>query len=501
MPSTATKQKPPQSLDEIIRSAGNLSPADLLRMLTITAPPPLDFLHVDVITGPKGEGQIILPEAMSLDEGITWLTRKRDSEMKEVEVREEILGFPIDAARALNLAVKEKYGFMELKRLPGNFFSDDSPPLYITVPVDHRGGVEEVFVGRFSTPLIDGTIEVTPNANRSLIVTGAIRQKCVPELKALVALARKKLQTHSLYRGKAIKIDFTKMDERRTMVMPTFWDNTASVASLLLNRDLEEQIYGALWNVLLHTDRCTQYGIPLKRGILLEGDYGTGKTLCANITANLATENGWTFIYIPNSAQLSVAYEFARRYQPAVLFGEDIDRPAVANEENFIGQVSNVLDGVDSKQAKVILVLTTNHVEKIPAVLLRPGRIDAAIHFSPPDADTAGRLVAHYAQGLLDDSCDLNEIGQRLKWKIPAIIRETVERAKLYAITREPLRITTDDVVRSADMMERHAELCRPAESEPTTGETFVDSFQDLMKDSVTHTLERAGFTVEANHS
>jgi hypothetical protein len=501
----AANSVPPDLLRAILGTIGanvktsKKEQAELEKMLE-QLQAPIGFTHIELVRSEADKnGQIILPDGMSLDEGITWLKRKRDAEMKEVEIRETIEGFPIDAARALNLAVKDKYGYQELLKIPGDFFTPDQPPVYITVPCDAMGNVEEVCVGRFSTPMIDGFMELTPNGNKSLIVTGTVRQKSMADVKALVALARKKLKTHSLYRGKAVKIDFTRMDDNRSMVLPQFWANDARIDSLLLNRDVEEQVRGALWNVLQFTDRCVEHGIPLKRGLLFEGEYGTGKTLCANITAAIAVANGWTFIYVANSNHLSHAYEFARRYEPAVVFAEDVDRPAREHQDGFTSQLSNVLDGVDAKKAKVILIMTTNHVSDIPAILLRPGRCDAAIHFATPDAETAGRLVEHYGhdpatgESLLDASCDIQAIGQRLAGKIPAIIREVVERAKLYGIERRPLRITTTDIIRTAELMEHHAKLCQPQDAAPTTGESFVNAFNSMVKDSTGDALKEAG--------
>jgi SpoVK/Ycf46/Vps4 family AAA+-type ATPase len=66
--------------------------------------------------------------------------------------------------------------------------------------------------------------------------------------------------------------------------------------------------------------------VPLKRGVLLEGPYGTGKTLTAFVTAKKCVENGWTFIMLDRVAALKEALTFARMYAPAVVFAEDIDR-------------------------------------------------------------------------------------------------------------------------------------------------------------------------------
>ena len=56
------------------------------------------------------------------------------------------------------------------------------------------------------------------------------------------------------------------------------------------------------------------------------GDPGTGKTLAGSIAAKLASDNGWTFIEVVDSDQLSRIMLLAEHYySPAIVFCEDID--------------------------------------------------------------------------------------------------------------------------------------------------------------------------------
>src|SRR6201999_2552221 len=49
----------------------------------------------------------------------------------------------------------------------------------------------------------------------------------------------------------------------------------------------------------------------------------------------------------------------------------------------------NVIDGVASSEGR-ILVMTTNHIEKLDSALLRPGRVDMTIGFGNADTATIG---------------------------------------------------------------------------------------------------------------
>jgi SpoVK/Ycf46/Vps4 family AAA+-type ATPase len=224
--------------------------------------------------------------------------------------------------------------------------------------------------------------------------------------------------------------------------------------------------------------------IPLKRGILLEGRYGTGKSLTARVTAKVAADNGWTFLMLDRSQGLQSAIEFAQHYQPCVIFAEDIDRCADRDDED-VNDLVNMLDGLISKDMEMMVVLTTNFIEKIDRALLRPGRFDAVISIQPPDAETAERLVHAYARDLLDETADLSEVGEVIAGQIPATIREVVERAKLAMLTEGRKFLTEEDLEVSAIGMKRHMALLEPTESEATPAEKLFDAIKLVMSASV----------------
>src|SRR5690606_34759444 len=131
------------------------------------------------------------------------------------------------------------------------------------------------------------------------------------------------------------------------------------------------QIRTNLLAPLLYTEACRRHKIPLKRGVLLEGPYGTGKTQTAYACALLATQNNWTFIYLDRVAALDEALVFARQYAPAVVFAEDIDRVTQGERSVEIDDVLNNLDGIDSKNTDIITILTSNHANNINKAMLR----------------------------------------------------------------------------------------------------------------------------------
>lgn len=426
-------------------------------------------------------GVISLPPDMSYNEGIQWLTIKRDADEKVVSVREVIKGFPLDAAHALFLAIDQRYGFKEAQ--DKQTFFGPQPPAFMTVPIDAKGNTVEILIGEFTLPGFDGgKFSTMPDDSKALVLYATLKQKYVDEVKSLAQLTREVLKTRSLYQGRAIKIDST--ETTNDMVMPTFIDTSAGREDLLLNEDVISQVQATIWNPIEFMERAKEYGIPLKRGAMLEGEFGTGKTLCANHTARIAEQHGWTFVYCKRIEDLIYAYETARQWQPAVVFVEDVDRV----EESLVKPLSTALDGVDTKDSRIMLVMTTNHMDKVPPVLVRPGRIDTFIHFSPPDKATARKLVEFYAwdtrtgRSLLAHNIDWERVGDAVAGNIPAIIREIVERSKLGGIRRNPLILTTDDLVIAAAQMKYHAELSAPREEKPSDAEVLCSTLVKVLK-------------------
>lgn len=126
-----------------------------------------------------------------------------------------------------------------------------------------------------------------------------------------------------------------------------------------------------------------QYGIPYKRGILLYGKPGNGKTtlvksIATTVKAPIAY---WQITEYTSSDSIKEVFAAAMKMAPMVLVIEDIDSMPDSCRSYFL----NTLDGASSKEG-IFLIGTTNYPERIdPALMNRAGRFDRAYEVKSPD--------------------------------------------------------------------------------------------------------------------
>lgn len=430
--------------------------------------------------------KILIPTGMTLDDAIRNLQAKKEEEEQVVSLFEKFDVFFLEGVYAMVKVLDDRYGWFQQISTPGFFGSNPPAMVGVDIDIDEHGVVKTVQVpwGRFLVPNIpekDGWMQTAYEVNENGFIVfklaAQLKKKHSVQFHELCAAIRQELQTTSLYKGKAITIAFRSAEgEKIEMPMPQFQRlNHVSTDSIVFSRHVEQTIEANLYTPITKSQLCRENGIPLKRGILLAGPYGTGKTLVAAATAALARKHGWTYVYCKSAADFPDVVRFAQCYQPAVVFCEDIDKVAKGERSAEIDLVLNTIDGVDSKNTELILVLTTNEVEKINKAMIRPGRLDAVISVERPDAEAVQRLIRLYAGEKLAADADLHAVGQVLAGNTPAVIREVVERSKLYAISLgENGKLTGDALTVSARTMQNHLKLLNEENKAPLTAvETF----------------------------
>ena len=385
----------------------------------------------------KGD-TIILPDDADLPDIIDVLQRKHAEESQKVKVRTEIDAPPWDGALALQKAISEELGIVITNETKG-MWGERNPPQEMEVEIDLDKTIT-VKWGEFALP---GMGQATATTGINMTNDGVLQFVCQivclrrfqDRARRILDSMRRHAATDSIHRGKAFSIRFLDdQGDRLTVPTPKFFALNAEEP--LFRRDLERAIERNVFVPLRHTPELRAMGEPLKRGVLFAGNYGTGKTLLASYVAREAIANDWTFIYVKDSAELPYALRYAQRYQPVVVFAEDVDRVAGLERTESVNSLLNQLDGVDSKSAQIMTILTSNHMDRVNPAMRRPGRIDLIMQVLPPDAETVERMVRHFSRHGLEPNADLTGIGKVLEGLAPAYVKEAVGRARLEALRR-----------------------------------------------------------------
>ena len=165
--------------------------------------------------------------------------------------------------------------------------------------------------------------------------------------------------------------------------------------TLILKAELKETIVTDVERFLNMREAYTRYGLPWKRGILLMGPPGNGKTHMIKGVINHFEKpclyiRTFTSEYGTDEDNIRKVFRRARSTTPCLLVFEDLD--AMLNDENrsfFL----NELDGFQNNDG-LLTIATTNHPERLdPAILSRPSRFDRKFTFDLPELSERWRFL------------------------------------------------------------------------------------------------------------
>jgi len=145
-------------------------------------------------------------------------------------------------------------------------------------------------------------------------------------------------------------------------------------------------------------DRFREHGLPYKRGILLYGPPGSGKSCTLQLIERDVVSRGGVCLIFQSPAVFLNCYRVFRMVQPdtpVVVIMEDLD--AILERQNE-SSVLNLLDGAEQVD-RVVFLATTNYPEKLSArITNRPSRFDRRYKISHP-ADEARELYLESLAG------------------------------------------------------------------------------------------------------
>jgi transitional endoplasmic reticulum ATPase len=198
---------------------------------------------------------------------------------------------------------------------------------------------------------------------------------------------------------------WTKSRELFKSVSGSSWSDV--VLDPDMKKNLIEDVQGFFDNQSIYKE----FSVPWKRGVILHGVPGNGKTVSIKALMNALAERPDEIpsLYVKsfetkcNTAQYSIRsiFTMARSMAPCLLIFEDLD--SLVNDD-IRSYFLNEVDGLESNDG-ILMIGSTNHLDKLdPAISKRPSRFDRKYHFKIPSEQERRGYALYWRNKLLKNN-------------------------------------------------------------------------------------------------
>lgn len=476
--------------------------------------------------------QYVLPEAQTLAKSVDFLSQRLRDEEESYGYTRQFNYLKWDGAVAVGVAMRELFGALVGKKIKTSF--GDIPPSFIDVQTD-VGVMEQAPWGRIILPWDpEGYLSVSSTYNDSgdevFFLSAVTKRKFRDEIEGLFNYVETVLEERSIYRGKAI----TASEK------PEFIDTSkVDPEDVIYTEETMVELNAHVWLNITRPQSLRDNNQSMKRLVVLHGTYGTGKTLAAYLTALKCVEQSrllderlgalpvdvqrqaaramfkdrTTMVIVrPGIDSWERALSIARSYGKCCIFVEDVDTMINLSDDRSIRNMLDQTDGLTSKGVELQVVWTTNHLDRIPQGMLRPGRTDALIEIGFMDRPGVERLCRRVIKTLAPD-VDFDAVFEAMDGYTPAYVRESLDRSVRYNLAAndgELGTITTADLVHAANGLRPQLQIMSDApvkETVPSIDTTFraiigqavADFASSAADDAIENRLDGAALISEAS--
>ena len=284
-------------------------------------------------------------------------------------------------------------------------------PLYLDVDdgTDTKKNLlhQRVLLLQQNDELLLVTVHANPYEVSMVITTGLANMKTLAE--SFADKIEKTMHDRNFYRNRNIEMGY-----RITFlnVPHTSWDD------VVLDQETKDTLRQHTIGFLSNRDRLKAYNMPIKRGVLIIGSPGSGKS--KSLRALLSEASGITCITtIPALFRMDIylhwLFQLAQDLSPSIVFIEDLDFLAQDRRygrESSLLTLLNEMDGLQANEG-VCVVCTANQREVLDKAAQRPSRIDIVINISKPTLKQRATFLENLAKDIPLDSCTQEYIARK----------------------------------------------------------------------------------------
>lgn len=284
------------------------------------------------------------------------------------------------------------------------------------------------------------------------------------------ARTRKKIK-EELFREAIIRLSGSRLEAEKTVEKTTPEVNLIGMGGLL--DEIKKSILGPM--------ELNLEEIPLKKGIVLSGPPGTGKT---SIGRWLAFQLKGKFYLVDGSVGVSgnnlltnVADTFEKAYQnsPAVVFIDDVD--LFFEHPDTYRSFLTLLDGLENKErGRICIIVTCMNISSIPSSLVRGGRLELCLETKLPNLETrikilekgferVTRLLTRLNKNIKVNDKFIHQIGIQLEgWNCADVQRCIDDILRTFLVDNDNIEKIANNVITA---IQRQYELVKRPEDKP----------------------------------
>ncbi len=225
--------------------------------------------------------------------------------------------------------------------------------------------------------------------------------------------------------------------------------------------DLKQLLIAEVINPLKNPEKFKKFKVSIPNGIILYGPPGCGKSF---IVRKLAEELGYNYVEVKGSdlatpfihgsvGNIGKVFDMAKQNAPTILCFNEIsalvpdrknlhDSSSHKEEETseFLTQLEEAADN------NVLVIGTTNFLERIDEAVIRPGRFDKKIYVPPPDFEARKEIFKLALSGRpYDRNIDFDKLASITEnYSSAEIVEGVIETAARIAANLDKLSINQD---------------------------------------------------------